>query len=154
MVTLLSKEATRLSPGCREAGLRSRPGEGAVVSSLRPSVSFLRKQEPRLLCVCPLVSFPRKRESRGVSFPRKQQPTKETTGLPLPREWHPRGQGSKSSCPYHRRRGRTARGTQVDKGKPRRYPSRIVERVPRCSRPQLRACCRGVPAGMARVRTP
>jgi hypothetical protein len=43
------------------------------VSSLRPSVSFLRKQEPRLLCVCPLVSFPRKRESRRVTFLRKQQ---------------------------------------------------------------------------------
>ena len=44
-------------PFVGEAGLRSRPGEGALVS-------FLRKQESRLPCACPHVSFLRKQESR------------------------------------------------------------------------------------------
>jgi len=43
-------------PTVGEADLRSRPSAGATVSSLR-------KQESRLLWVCPLVPFPRKRQS-------------------------------------------------------------------------------------------
>jgi hypothetical protein len=41
------------------------PGEGGTVSFPRKpeQVSFPRKQEPRLLWVCPLVSFLRKQQS-------------------------------------------------------------------------------------------
>jgi hypothetical protein len=53
-----SRNPVRLSPPReRPAVPKAPPGEGATVS-------FLRKQEPRLLWVFPLVSFLRKRQSR------------------------------------------------------------------------------------------